>query len=138
MSAEELVRAANEAFYRALETADLDLMRSLWVRDEGALCVHPAAAPIHGSDAVLRSWALIMANTAYIQFFLTDVRVDIRADCALVTCTENILTGDDRLGLDRFGGATAGAVNLFVRSGADWLLWSHVAVPVVSRDHDDQ
>ena len=138
MTAEDMVRAANEAFYSALETGDLDLMRSLWVRDEGALCVHPAAAPIHGSEAVLRSWALIMANTAYIQFFLTDVRVDFRGDCALVTCTENILTGDERLGPERFGGATAGAVNLFVRSGAQWLLWSHVAVPVVSRDHDDQ
>lgn len=137
MTPEDLVRAANEGFYNSLETGDIDLMRSLWVQDEGALCVHPGASPILGFDAVMRSWSLIMANTAYIQFVLTDVRVDLRDGCALLTCTENILTGDERIGTDRFGGATASAVNLFVLSGDRWLLWSHVAVPVVSRDHDD-
>ena len=138
MSAEDDVRSANEAFYSALEAGDLDAMRALWTPDEGALCIHPAAAPIHGSEAILRSWALIMANTGYIQFFLTDVRVALRGDCATVTCTENILTGDEQMGFDRFGGASANAVNFFVKSGDRWLLWSHVALPVVSRDHDDQ
>ena len=137
MKAEDLVRAANEALYTSLETGDIDLMRSLWVLDDGALCIHPGAGPIYGADAVLRSWALIMANTSYIQFFLTDVRISFRGDCAIETCTENILTGDERTGPDRFGGATAMAVNHFVLSGDRWLLWSHVAVPVVSRDHDD-
>ena len=44
------------------------------------------AAP--GTDAVLRSWALVMANVEYIQFFLTDVQVSwplgSEADLALV------------------------------------------------------
>jgi ketosteroid isomerase-like protein len=138
MSAEQLVREANDAFYAAVEAGDLDAMRSLWVPGAGTLCVHPAASPIHGTDSIVRSWALIMANTAYIQFFLTDVQVSLRGECALVTCTENILTGDESLGIDRFGGATGAAVNLFVLVRDRWLLWSHVAVPVVSRNHDGQ
>ena len=138
MSAEEPVRKANEAFYAALEAGDLDAMRALWVTDEAAVCVHPATTPIHGSETILRSWALIMANTSYIQFVLTDVRITVRGDWAVVTCTENVLTGDERMGSDQFAGGTAQAVNLFVRSGDRWLLWSHLAVPVVSRDHGDQ
>jgi hypothetical protein len=46
-----------------------------------------------GRGEVLRSYALIMANTEYIQFFLTDVHVSVTGDTALVTCTENILSG---------------------------------------------
>ena len=37
------------------------------------MCVHPGWSPLTGRDAVLRSWSMIMANTTYIQFVLTDV-----------------------------------------------------------------
>ncbi len=61
--------------------------------------------PVRGSGAVARSWALVMASISYIQFILTDVEVSLRGDVATVTCTENVLTGDDRHGPDVFGGA---------------------------------
>ena len=48
------VVAANEAFYAALEAADLDALERLWV--DAAFCVHPGLPPIHGRKAVLRSW----------------------------------------------------------------------------------
>ena len=44
---------------------------------------------------MLRSWALIMANTTYIQFVLTDVQDDRDRRLAVVTCAENILTAAD-------------------------------------------
>ena len=55
--------------------------------------VHPGWPVLRGRGEVLRSYALIMANTDYIQFFLTDVEVAVAGDTALVTCTENILSG---------------------------------------------
>ena len=61
--------------------------------DTGISCVHPGWPVLSGRGEVLRSYALIMANTEYIQFFLTDVKVVILGDTALVTCTENILSG---------------------------------------------
>ena len=79
-----------------------------------------------------------MANTPYIQFFLTDVEVSVLADVASVTCTENVLTADDRAGPDGFGGARAVATNVFVRTPDGWRLWIHHASPVLSVDnHDD-
>ena len=133
----EAVERVNAAFYEAFENADLDLMRDLWLDHEESLCVHPGALPVRGTPAINRSWALIMANTPYIQFFLTDVEVSVRDEVASVTCTENVLTADDRAGPDGFGGARAVATNVFVRTPDGWRLWIHHASPVLSGpDHD--
>ena len=132
------VEAVNAAFYEAFESADLDTMQDLWLDDPETLCVHPGALPVRGTSAINRSWALIMANTPYIQFFLTDVEVSVLEAVASVTCTENVLTADDRAGPDGFGGARAVATNVFVRTADGWRLWIHHASPVLSVDnHDD-
>src|SRR5699024_4603515 len=69
------VLAANQGLYDAVEHGDLELMRSLWLPGDSTVCVHPGSEPVLGTAAVLRSWAVIMANTGYIQFILTDVSV---------------------------------------------------------------
>ena len=51
---------------------------------------------------------------------------------ASVTCTENVLTGDESTGPDAFGGAKAVATNVFVRTPEGWRLWIHHASPVLS------
>jgi ketosteroid isomerase-like protein len=127
----EEVVAANEAFYAAVETGDLDRLRELSCSGQELVCVHPGVEPIHGTSGVLRSWALIMANAEYIQFFLTDVTVSVAGDVAAVTCTENILTaGEARTAT--FQGGKARALNVFAREGAGWRLWIHQASPVGS------
>jgi ketosteroid isomerase-like protein len=131
------VERVNSTFYEAFETADIDTMQDLWLDDPETLCVHPGALPVRGTSAINRSWALIMANTPYIQFFLTDVEVSVWEGVASVTCTENVLTGDDRTGPDAFGGARAVATNVFVRTPGGWRLWIHHASPVLSAHHDD-
>jgi ketosteroid isomerase-like protein len=131
------VAAVNAAFYAAIESADLDAMLALWADVPGSVCVHPGMPPVHGAGAIGRSWALVMAHTPYIQFFLTDVAVDLREDVALVTCTENVLTGDARTGPDAFGGGKAVATNVFVRATDGWRLWVHHASPVLSITDDE-
>ncbi len=130
-AARDEVLAANEAFYAAVESGDLDRLRALSSSQRELVCLHPGAGPIHGTSGVLRSWALIMANTEYIQFFLTDVTVSVEGGVAAVTCTENILTaGEPRTAT--FHGGTAQALNVFVREEAGWRLWLHQASPVGS------
>jgi ketosteroid isomerase-like protein len=131
------VEAANAAFYAAFEEGDLDAMRALWLDDPDSVCIHPGALPVRGAGAVHRSWALVMAHTSYIQFFLTDVEISLRDDVATVTCTENVLTGDDRTGPDAFGGAKAQATQVFVRTPAGWRLWVRHAAPVLSEADED-
>ncbi len=132
------VEEVNAAFYTAFETADLDAMRDLWLEDAETLCVHPGAMPVRGTPAINRSWALIMANVPYIQFFLTDVEVGVNGDTAAVTCTENVLTADEETEPDQFNGTRAVATNVFVRRGDSWRLFIHHASPVVSGEQHEE
>ncbi|MGJ9413331.1 nuclear transport factor 2 family protein [Aeromicrobium sp. CF4.19] len=139
------VLASHRAFYDAVETGDLELMESLWADAPSTTCVHPGAEPLIGTDAVLRSWVLLMANVDYIQFFLTDVAVSVlpgtprgpegtgEGDVAVVTCTENILSGEGTESADSFSGGKAVCTSVLVRAGADepWRFWSRHASPVL-------
>ena len=143
----EAVRAANAALYEAFERADLDLMQAVWLDDAHAdevVCVHPGWPALRGRGTVLRSWAMIMANTAYIQFVLTDVEVAVHGDVAVVTCAENILTGMPEVA-EPLPGAAAGlsggrtaATNVFRRTPAGWRLWVHHASPVIETDEEEE
>ena len=137
----EAVREANAELYAAVEAGDLDRLSRLWVEAPYAAsvtCVHPGWPSLRGRDEVLRSWAMIMANTSYIQFFLTDVEVELSGDVAVVTCAENILTavGDDSENDAADDTALAGgkvmATNVFRRVGEQWRLWLHHGSPVLA------
>lgn len=126
------VLAAHAAFYEAFERADFDAMQDLWADDEGVVCVHPATEPIRGRRDVMRSWMVLMANSPYIQFFLTDVEAFVVDDLASVTCTENVLSANQDTPLGAFAGGHAAATNVFRRTEAGWRLWVHHASPVLS------
>ncbi|MER6556808.1 nuclear transport factor 2 family protein [Streptomyces sp. NPDC001027] len=151
----EQVEAANTAFYEALEQGDFDGVSSFWLApsdlgvdetyhdpaDVGVVsCVHPGWPVLTGRAEVLRSYALIMANTDYIQFFLTDVHVSVTGDTALVNCTENILSGGPAPEAGEELGPLVGqlvvATNVFRRTPDGWKLWSHHASPVLAENDD--
>ena len=129
--AAEAVLAVNSAFYAAFETGDLDAMHALWVADE-PICVHPGSTPVVGDPAVRRSWAVVMANTPYIQFFLTDVEVAVLDGVASVTCTENVLAAGEDTPASAFAGGKSVATNVFRRTPSGWRLWIHHASPILS------
>jgi ketosteroid isomerase-like protein len=145
---EQAVLGANSEFYAAFESGDLDAMTALWVPEGHAVCIHPGWAPVVGAAAVRRSWAVIMANTPYIQFILTDVDVTVVGDVASVTCTENVLSADEETPVQGFAGGKAVTTNVFRRApggtgaeGADqerWRLWIHHASPVLSNEGSDE
>ncbi|ARQ69425.1 nuclear transport factor 2 family protein [Streptomyces marincola] len=138
----EAVAAANTALYDALERGDLDALSAQWLTEDVSV-VHPGWPVITGRQDVMRSYALIMANTEYIQFFLTDVEVSVLGDTALVTCTENILSGgpaeEDGSAGPLVGGLVV-ATNIFRRAedGA-WKVWARHGSPVlIDRDDEDE
>lgn len=102
--------------------------------------MHPGWPVLSGRGEVLRSYALIMSHTDYIQFFLTDTKVAVIADTALVTCTENILSGgpaEDGGELGPLVGQLVVATNVFRRTSEGWRLWSHHGSPVLTESDDD-
>jgi ketosteroid isomerase-like protein len=81
-----------------------------------------------------------MASASYIQFFLTDTTVAVYGDgdAAVVSCTENVLTGLDAQGGEPpgFAGGRAVATNVFVHADGGWRLVAHHASPVLAQDAD--
>lgn len=141
----EMVRAeveqANTEFYAAFEACDIDRMAAVWAGNGYATsvtCVHPGWQMLRGRDEVLRSWALIMANTPYIQFVLTDVRVEITGGQAVLTCAENILTVDESGHEGMLAGGSAVATNVFVRVDDGWRMLAHHSSPVLNQLEDDE
>jgi ketosteroid isomerase-like protein len=134
------VEQANTAFYETMERGDFDELSDLWL-DDDISCIHPGWPVLTGRGEVLRSYALIMANTEYIQFFLTDVKVSVAGDTALVTCTENILSGgpaEDGGELGPLVGQLVVATNVFRRTADGWKIWSHHGSPVLTETDDEE
>lgn len=134
----DAVLVANTEFYAAFESADFDAMTQIWADDDATVCVHPGAKPIRGHRDVMRSWLALMANAAYIQFFLTDVEVAVVDDVATVTCTENVLSAGADTPVGSFAGGSATATNVFRRAVGGWRLWVHHASPVLSMLSDEE
>jgi SnoaL-like domain len=93
---------------------------------------------------VLRSWSMIMANTSYIQFVLTDLEARVTDEVAVVTCGENMLTDlpvdPDALPGEAVAGLAGGraiATNVFRRTADGWRLWLHHASPVLTLDQPE-
>jgi len=127
---EASVRAANSAFYAALEARDLDAMAEVWEHSDRIVVTHPGWPMLRGWARVAGSWDAIFRNTGYIQFVLTDDEVTVVGDAAWVTLDENIL---QRASSDDLSGSKATSVNLFVRDEDDrarWRMVVHHASPV--------
>jgi uncharacterized protein (TIGR02246 family) len=132
------VEEANTALYEALESADVDRMAAVWddADPDAIVCVHPGWPMLRGRRQVLRSFSAIMANTPYIQFFLTDVEVHVEGNTAVVTCTENILTAVS----DEGASGQVVATNVFRRRPNGWRLQVHHGSPVMGtlEENDDE
>ena len=121
------VEAANFRFYRAFEALDLARMEAVWSHGEHVSCVHPGWSLLTGWPAVRDSWGAIISNTEEMRFTISDVRVVAAREIAVVTCTENILSG---MG-GRIAVTSVLATNVFERSPDGWRLILHHASHVL-------
>jgi ketosteroid isomerase-like protein len=78
-----------------------------------------------------------MANTSYIQFFLTGVETSVAGDVAVVTCEENILTAVEDAGGELGESAKVVSTNVFRRRGDGWRLWLRHGSPVLAPSGDE-
>jgi uncharacterized protein (TIGR02246 family) len=135
------IEELNAQFYAAFEAGDLDRMADVWAEDKDAggsvVCIHPGGPMVRGRSAVLRSWALLMANTSYIQFVLTDVLTQVSGDIAVLTCAENIITAADDDGAGFAAGGKVATTNAFIRTDRGWRLWLHHGSPVMLRSSEE-
>jgi len=134
----EDVTEANAQFYAAIESGDLRRIEQLWDTGDDVGCVHPGWPSVRGRSRVLRSWAVIMANTSYIQFFLTGVDVSVAGDVAVVACQHSLLAGSTDAEGELGETATVVATNVFRRREQGWRLWAHHSSPVMTASEEGQ
>jgi len=120
---DEVLRA-NRSFYEAFEARDFAAMSDVWEHSDRVSCIHPGWQRLDGWGAISASFYALFDGPQPIQFILTGERAEIAGDVAWVAVDENILGGDS--------GATAAALNLFVRDDGRWWMVHHQASQILT------
>lgn len=118
-----MVLEVNSEFYHAFEDLSIEKMDRLWKHDDNIVCIHPGWDLFTGWLAVRESWMTIFHNTEMIKFIITNIKIRIFDNIAIVVCFENIQTSVNRQTV-RFGVA---ATNIFEynNENREWLLIHH-------------
>ena len=117
---------ANEAFYRAFADRDAEAMEAMWAEREPIVCMHPGWDVLIGREAVMRSWAAIVANPNSPDIACHAAIAYANGDMGVVACYEE-LEGQFLL-----------ATNLFVREGSIWKICHHHSGPTQGRPPADE
>ncbi len=124
---ENEVHKINEAFYRAFEGLDIEIMEKIWLRESYIQCIHPGWSLLTGWEAVMESWREIFKNTQDIQFLLTEVRIRVQDPLAWVTVYENITSRDE----EETSTGIVLTTNIFERKPEGWFIIHHHGSPSI-------
>ena len=120
------IEEANAAFYRAIESQDLERMTEVWAHESWVKCVHPGWEIISGWRRVRESWSRIFEEGQSLRISPASVSVIREGDFAWVTCLENITVFEET----SFDSVQAVATNLFIHRQGRWLMVHHHASPL--------
>ncbi len=115
---------AENAFYEALERADLEAMMAVWSEDEEIVCVHPAGRRLAGQEQVREAWRQMFAAGPSMRVQVTQQVVASGMMLAVHSVHENItITGEQRARPPMV------ATNVYLRTPAGWRMVVHHASP---------
>ena len=115
---------AENAFYEALERADLEAMMAVWSEDEEIVCVHPAGQRLAGQEQVREAWRQMFAGGPSMRVQITQQVVVSGMMVAVHSVHENIaVTGEPRARPPMV------ATNVYLRTPAGWRMVAHHASP---------
>ena len=114
--------AAEEAFYDAMERADVDAMMALWADDEDAVCVHPGGPRLVGLPAIRASWEEIFRGGG-VHVRPTEAKAWASGTVAVHAVVEQIVVAG-RLGAEV---VRVHATNVYVKGPIGWQIVMHHA-----------
>lgn len=121
MSDQEAIVNANQEFYRAFQSLDVENMEKVWLKDRQIVCIHPGWRKLSGWGPVMESWERIFENLFEMSFELGDIDVILSGDLAVVIVEENLT----QRGYDGTSRTQVLATNVFERVGNAWFLVMH-------------
>jgi ketosteroid isomerase-like protein len=126
-AAQKAAARANQAFYRAIEKADLSAMREIWLDSERVRCIHPGWGLLVGAQQVMASWEAIFRSPERLRFEVADLAVEVHGGRAQATALERIHASAD----GRSSTSEAVATNLYELHEGSWRMTLHHASPVM-------
>ena len=116
---------AENAFYEALERADLEAMMAVWSEDEEIVCVHPAGQRLAGQAQVREVWQQMFAGGPNMRVQISQRVAVTGMMVAVHSVYENItVTGEQRPRPPMV------ATNVYLRTPSGWRIAVHHASPV--------
>jgi len=113
---------AEQAFYDALENANLEGLMDLWSEDDEVVCIHPGGARLVGLNAIRNSWKAMFANGP-IHARRAQVQITQGSMAAVHSVIEQVIVAQQ--------GATAVvnvyATNVFFKGPQGWRMVLHHA-----------
>ncbi len=123
MTLEEKAKLANESFYKAFNSQNLEKMREVWSNLGQVSCVHPGWPPLNNYESIIKSWKDIFENTDNMEIKLSEIEALVTDDLAWVRCQENLFS----ISMTGVQASKVFATNLFQRIGEDWKMVLHHA-----------
>lgn len=113
-----------QAFYEAMQHADLDRLMACWAEDEEIVCIHPGGPRLVGHAAVRAAFEAVFANGGIHAQIERVKRLDAGSTSVHSVIERVQIMGDD-------GPQTAWVVatNVFVKTVHGWRLVAHHASP---------
>jgi ketosteroid isomerase-like protein len=133
MSNHEGLIEANQAFYKAFESLDIEQMENLWLRDPKIACIHPGWRRLTGWGPIMESWERIFDGVFEMKFELRELHLIVGADLGVVVTEENLT----QRGYEGTMRMQVLATNIYERLGNKWLLVLHHGSPVVQPSEDE-
>jgi uncharacterized protein (TIGR02246 family) len=113
---------AENAFYEALERADLDGMMAVWSEDEEIVCVHPSGQRLAGQAQVREAWRQMFAGGPSMRVQVAQRIAVTGMMLAVHSVHENItVSGEQRARPPMV------ATNVYLRTPAGWRMIAHHA-----------
>ncbi len=112
---------AENAFYEALERADLEAMMAVWSEDEEIVCVHPSGPRLAGHEQVRESWRRIFSGGG--------TRLDVTQQVATQAMMVAIHSVHENVPASTAKRAPPAVVatNIYLRTAAGWRMILHHA-----------
>jgi ketosteroid isomerase-like protein len=121
--------AAEQAFYDAMGSGDLEAMMAVWADGDDTLCVHPGGPRLVGSAAIRKSFGDIFEGGG-VRIATVELRAFQHGQVAIHSLIEQIAVQGRR------GSATVSVVatNVYLRSGHGWTMTLHHAATTEAAD----
>jgi len=116
---------AQNAFYRAIEQADLAQMMAVWAEEDDIVCIHPGGPRHTGIAEVRESWRQIFSRGPELKFKLLAERTVPGRMLSVHSVFERITHSQGT-----FSPASVIATNIFVASSHGWQMLMHHASPI--------